>query len=257
MLFNNLRKENRMAFIGYMVCGYPNIEESQKLLSLIYNYVDLLEVGFPFSDPVADGEIIQNASQTALENGITLKKTFEIIGSIKKEKPIVLMLYANIVFKAGLDNFFRMCKESNVDGVIIPDVPFEEKKPFELAANKFEIYLIDLVSISSIERAKMIASNANGFIYSVSKKGTTGFKTEISPTIFKLLEEVKKCTKTPVCVGFGIKDIETAKKFENIADGIIVGSALIDEYEKGSLSRLKAFLESFKMAFNNKKEVTL
>ncbi|MEZ0537185.1 tryptophan synthase subunit alpha [Caldicellulosiruptoraceae bacterium PP1] len=234
--FMKLKNQGNKAFIGYMTCGYPTYEQSYDIFNIMNKYCDIIEVGFPFSDPTADGEIIQEASSKALKNGITIKKTLELISKIKNEKPIILMLYANNILRHRIDNFFKMCSDFGVDACIIPDVPYEEKKVFEEVSEKYNIYIISLVSISSIDRAIKIAKDSKGFIYAVSKKGTTGFKTDIDNKIYDLLKKLKSETDTPICTGFGISDEKHIKELNKFSDGVIVGSALIKKLDEGLIN---------------------
>lgn len=239
--FENLRRSNKKAFIGYTTFGYPNKSETMDYIKLIYSYVDILEIGFPFSDPVADGEVIQRASVKALKQGVKLDHLFYSIEKFKTDKPIAIMLYANTVYKRGIDKFFKDCNDFGIDAVIIPDVSYEESNEFKEAAFKNNIAYINLVSISSLDRAKMIASSAKGFVYCVSRKGVTGFKGKIDKNIYELLSELRKVTSTPLAVGFGIKSKEDVLKFKDYADGIVIGSAIINKIDEGK-SELENYL---------------
>ncbi|WAM34689.1 tryptophan synthase subunit alpha [Caldicellulosiruptor morganii] len=243
--FEKLKSEKKMAFIGYTTFGYPTKEETLEYINLIYSYVDVLEIGFPFSDPVADGEIIQKASVRALKEGVKLDQLFYSIDKFKKDKPVAIMLYANTVYKRGIKRFFEDCKNFGVDAVIIPDVPYEESEEFRSSCTENGVHYIDLVSISSIERAKMIVKNSRGFVYCVSRKGVTGFKGEIDRNIYDLLDQLKKVTSTPLAVGFGIKDREDVLRFKGRADGIVIGSAIIKKIDEGKESLAK-FLETIR-----------
>ncbi|ADQ41194.1 tryptophan synthase, alpha subunit [Caldicellulosiruptor acetigenus I77R1B] len=249
--FERLKKEGKKAFIGYVTFGYPSFEETLEVIKLVYSYVDILEIGFPFSDPIADGEIIQKASIKALSEGVKLSHLFESIEKFKKDKPVVLMLYANTVYKRGIDRFFESSKACGVDGVIIPDVSFEESFEFKEAAEKFGVTYIDLVSISSLERAKMIGKQSKGFLYCVSRKGVTGFKGQIDDRIFTFLRELKTVTPTPLAVGFGIKGKEDVQKFKDLADGIVIGSAIITKIDEGK-DKLEDFLKEISESLKDK-----
>lgn len=249
--FERLKKEGKKAFIGYVTFGYPSFEETLGFIKLLYSYVDILEIGFPFSDPIADGEIIQRSSIKALNEGVKLSHIFESIEKFKKDKPVVLMLYANTVYKKGIDRFFESSKACGVDGVIIPDVSFEESFEFKEAAEKFGVTYIDLVSISSLERAKMIGKQSKGFLYCVSRKGVTGFKGQIDDRIFTFLRELKTVTPTPLAVGFGIKGKEDVQKFKDLADGIVIGSAIITKIDEGK-DKLEDFLKEISESLKDK-----
>lgn len=239
--FDELRSKGKKAFIGYTTFGYPSKDQTLDYIKLIYSYVDIIELGFPFSDPIADGEVIQKASVKALSQGVKIDELFLSVERFKKDKPVVIMLYANTIYKRGIENFFKNCKDYGVDAAIIPDVSFEESFEFRSAANENNVYYIDLVSISSLERAKMIAKSAKGFLYCVSRKGVTGFKGEIDNSIYGFLEELKEATTTPLAVGFGIKGKEDVYGFKEYADGIVIGSAIINKIDQGT-EELEKFL---------------
>lgn len=243
--FEELKSKGKKAFIGYTTFGYPTKEKTLDYIKLIYSYVDVLELGFPFSDPIADGEVIQRASVKALREGIKLDHLFYSIEKFKEDKPVAIMLYANTVYKRGIEKFFKDCNDFGVDAVIIPDVSYEESAEFKAACRENGVHYIDLVSISSIERAKMIASSAKGFVYCVSRKGVTGFKGEIDKNIYELLSELKKVTSTPLAVGFGIKSKEDVLRLKEIADGIVIGSAIINKIDEGK-ENLASFLETIR-----------
>ncbi|AEH50578.1 tryptophan synthase subunit alpha [Pseudothermotoga thermarum] len=248
--FDQLKEKGEKAFIGYVTFGYPSFVETLDFINIVYSYVDILEIGFPFSDPIADGEIIQKASVKALSEGVKLNDLFRSLGHIKKDKPIVLMLYANLVHRMGEDNFYKLCELNGVDGIIIPDVPYEESFQFRQAADKHHVVYIDLVSVSSLERAKTIAIKSQGFLYCVSRKGVTGFKGEMDDKLHIFLKELRKVTTTPLVVGFGIKNTNDVLKIKDLVDGVVIGSAIIAKMDEGK-EQLENFLKEIRYVLKN------
>ncbi|SFL12452.1 tryptophan synthase, alpha chain [Lachnospiraceae bacterium KH1T2] len=222
--------ENGKAFIPFITAGYPDVETSEKnILSAIENGADLVEIGIPFSDPTAEGPVIQTANVEALKNGITTDKVFEMVKRLreKTEVPFVFMTYANVVFSYGMERFCSNAKEAGIDGIILPDVPFEEKDEFSEVMKKFDIDMISLIAPTSENRIAMIAAEAEGFIYIVSSLGVTGVRSKITTDIPTLVSQVKASAKVPCAIGFGISTPEQAKEMSRYADGVIVGSAII------------------------------
>lgn len=222
--------ENKKAFIGFLTAGDPTFEDSyNNIMSLIKGGADLVEVGIPFSDPIAEGPVIQEANVRALSKGMTTDRAFELVKRVRESSdiPICFMTYLNPVFKYGYDRFFERCREIGVDGLICPDMPFEEKHEAADVAKKYDISIISMIAPTSEERIKMIASEAEGFIYIVSSMGVTGVRSEITTDLGSIMESVRKATSTPAAIGFGISTPEQAKKMSGIADGVIVGSAIV------------------------------
>ncbi len=235
-LFKDLRKKRRKAFIVYIAAGDPSLSETEKLIvELEKSGVDLVEIGIPFSDPLADGPTIQRASQRALRGGANLKAILKMARSARKKTkiPLVFMTYYNPVYRYGVKKFIRDSKTSGVDGVIIPDLPPEEAKEVISVSRREDFSTIFLAAPTSTrKRLKEIASKASGFIYYVSLTGVTGARTELPRDIIEHVKCLKKITKKPVCVGFGISRPGQAKKISRLADGVIVGSAVIRVIEK-------------------------
>lgn len=234
--FKRLRKNKKKAFVVYISSGDPDINTTKDLvLKLQDSGVDIIELGIPFSDPVADGPVIQNASIRALDNGVTLSKIFSMLLSIKDKVsvPLVFMTYYNPVFHYGVDRFLKTSKECGVDGLIIPDMPMEEAKAIMGKVKKYKMSLILLVSPTTENtRLKEIAKNSGGFIYYVSLKGVTGARKSLSTNIKANVKKIKRFTDKPVCVGFGVSNSRQAKEISKYADGVIVGSAVIKVLEK-------------------------
>jgi tryptophan synthase alpha chain len=220
----------KKAFIAYLMAGDPNLSVSAEyILAAQEAGADMVEIGIPFSDPVAEGEVIQAACARALEAGTRLDGIFMMVDSIKDKMriPMVFMTYANPVFVYGYEKFFARCAQIGICGVIIPDMPFEEQGEAKEKANKHGIEIVTLIAPTSEKRIEEIARNAQGFIYLVSSMGVTGVRNQITTDISAMTAEIRKYTDIPVAVGFGISTPEQARDFSAIADGVIVGSAIV------------------------------
>lgn len=195
---------------------------------------DLIELGIPFSDPTAEGPVIQEANVRALSNGVTTDKVFAMINRIRKNTdiPMVFMTYANVVYSYGIEKFCQKMVEGNMSGMILPDVPFEEKEEFDTVCKEYGLDLISMIAPTSHQRIQTIAKEANGFIYCVSSLGVTGVRSKITTDISAMVDLVREVTDVPVAVGFGISTPEQAKKMASQSDGAIVGSAIIKIIEK-------------------------
>lgn len=218
------------AFIGFVTAGDPTFEKSvAAILALAAGGADVIEVGVPFSDPVADGPVIQDADLRAFAAGITTTKVFELVGEVRKKSDVslVLLVYLNNIFKYGYDRFFSKCKQVGIDGVIIPDLPMEERSevlPFTL---KYQCALIPLVAPTSGDRIPQIVQETTGFVYVVSSMGVTGVRSQLDSNLEDMITAIRKSTDAPIAVGFGIHTPEQAAKIAAIADGVIVGSAIV------------------------------
>jgi len=222
--------KNGKAFIPFITCGDPDIETTAKVVrEAVKNGADLVELGIPFSDPTAEGPVIQGANLRALEGGVTTDKVFDLVRGLREDVtvPMVFMTYANVVFSYGAEKFISTCKEIGIDGLILPDLPFEEKEEFLPLCRQYDVDLISLIAPTSENRIAMIAKEAEGFIYLVSSLGVTGVRSEIKTDLGSIVEVIRANTKTPVAIGFGISTPEQAKKMADISDGAIVGSAII------------------------------
>ena len=234
-----LQAKQEKAFITYMTAGLPDMEGIKALIRAQEEAgTDVLELGIPFSDPVADGPVIQQASYKAICQGATLKKIFQMMEEIRKEGvniPIVFMMYSNTIFHYGVKAFVKKCKEAGVDGLIVPDLPFEEQKELKEALDKEEgVILIQLVSPVSGKRIPMILENARGFVYCVSSMGVTGQEGNFHKESMKYLESVKALSKIPVMMGFGIRTPGDIAPMKHIIDGAIVGSHFIRLLEQNN-----------------------
>ena len=245
---------NRKAFIGFVTAGDPDLNTSKEiLLSMSKGGCDLIEVGIPFSDPIAEGPVIQDANIRALKNNVTTDDVFALTKSVSQEvdTPMVFMTYLNVLFKYGYDKFLQKAKNSGICGVIIPDLPYEEKDELQSVAKKYGIEVVSLVAPTSEDRIKMIAADAEGFIYTVSSMGVTGVRSEIKTDLESITKAIKEVTDVPVAIGFGINTPEQAKKYSHIADGVIVGSAivkLVAEHKTDAPKYIYEYVKSMKDA---------
>lgn len=231
---SNIKKafENGKAFIPFITCGDPDLETTEKVVYAMEEAgADLIELGIPFSDPTAEGPVIQEANIRALngKDKVTTDKVFELVVKLRKKVkvPMVFMTYANVVFSYGSEKFIARCKEVGIDGLILPDIPFEEKEEFDPICRQYGLDLVSLIAPTSHERISMIAKEANGFVYCVSSLGVTGTRTEITTNVGEMVELVKKTKNIPCAIGFGISTPEQAAKMAGYADGVIVGSAIV------------------------------
>ncbi len=254
---NQLEKEGKKAFITYVTAGLPDFEGSKKIIKAQYEAgVDVVELGIPFSDPVADGPVIQTASYKAIQKGVNLRKIFKMVEELRSEceVPIVFMMYYNTILYYGIDKFVKECARVGVDGLVIPDLPFEEQHDLKESILSIENapYIIQLVSPVSKDRIPMILENAKGFVYCVSSMGVTGQDTDFYGGISQYLKDVKKSAKIPVMMGFGIKTAKDVEPFKNDIDGAIVGSHFINILEESDYSEKIAsdYVKKFKMELN-------
>ena len=227
--------EKKKAFIAFMTCGDPDLATTAACVrAAVENGAALIELGIPFSDPTAEGPVIQGANLRALTGGVTTDKIFEMVRELRKDVsvPMVFMTYANVVFSYGAERFFGACKEIGMDGVILPDLPYEEKEEFLSDPHKYGVDLISLIAPTSENRIAMIAKEAEGFLYIVSSLGVTGTRSEIKTDLKSIVEVVRQNTDIPCAIGFGISTPEQAAKMAEISDGAIVGSAIVKIIEK-------------------------
>ena len=222
--------ENGKAFIPFITCGDPDIETTKKcVIAAAENGADLIELGIPFSDPTAEGPVISEANERALAGGITTDKVFDLVRDLRKTVsiPMAFMTYANVVFSYGPDKFIKTCSKIGIDGIIIPDLPFEEKEEFLPFCDTYGIDLISLIAPTSENRIAMIAREAKGFIYVVSSLGVTGTRSEITTDIGSIVNVIRRNTDNPCAVGFGISTPEQGHRMAELSDGAIVGSAIV------------------------------
>lgn len=246
--------ENKKAFIPFITCGDPDLETTAKIVrEAVANGADLIELGIPFSDPTAEGPVIQGANIRALKGGVTTDKVFDLVRELRKDVaiPMVFMTYANVVFSYGGDKFISTCKEIGINGLILPDLPYEEKEEFLPLCRKYGVDLISLIAPTSENRIAMIAKEADGFIYLVSSLGVTGTRSEINTDLKSIVDVIRQNTSVPCAIGFGISTPAQAKKMADIADGAIVGSAvikIIEQYGKDAPKYVGEYVKSMKDA---------
>lgn len=246
--------ENGKAFIPFITCGDPDLETTEKIVrAAVANGADLIELGIPFSDPTAEGPVIQGANIRALAGGVTTDKIFETVKRLRKDitTPMVFMTYANVVFSYGAEKFISTCNEIGIDGLILPDLPFEEKEEFLPICHKYGVDLISLIAPTSDKRIEKISKEAEGFIYIVSSLGVTGTRSEITTDIASVVSVVRQNTDVPCAIGFGISTPEQAAKMAAVSDGAIVGSAIIkiiEKYGKDAAQPVGEYIKSMKAA---------
>ena len=245
---------NGKAFIPFITCGDPDLETTAKVVkAAAENGADLIELGIPFSDPTAEGPVIQAANIRALNGGVNTDKIFDFVRELRKDIkiPLVFMTYANVVFSYGSDKFISLCAEVGIDGLILPDIPYEEKEEFLDICHQYDVALISLIAPTSKDRVGMIAKNAEGFIYLVSSLGVTGVRTEINTELSSIVEVIRENTDIPCAIGFGISTPQQAHDMAAVADGAIVGSAIIkiiEKYGKNSADYVGEYVRSMKKA---------
>lgn len=253
---SNLGKafDHGKAFVAFITCGDPDLETTAKAVRAMAEAgADLIELGIPFSDPTAEGPVIQSANVRALAAGTTTDKIFEMVKELRNDVkiPMVFMTYANVVFSYGTGRFAERCAEVEIDGVILPDVPYEEKEEFAPFFDAYGLSLVSLIAPTSAERIAMIAKEAQGFIYVVSSLGVTGVRSEITTDIGALTEQIRAVTDVPCAVGFGISTPEQAVKMAKVTDGSIVGSAIVrlmEKYGREAVPHVAEYVKSMKDA---------
>lgn len=242
------------AFIGFATVGDPDLETSRRImLEMAHGGCDLIEIGIPFSDPIAEGPVIQEADLRALSAGATTDNVFEMTAKLSAETdvPLVYMTYLNVLFKYGYEKFLKNAKDCGISGVIVPDLPFEEKDELQSVAEKYDIDVISLIAPTSEQRIQMIAKQAQGFIYEVSSLGVTGVRSEIKTDLESITSAVRQVSNVPVAIGFGINTPQQAAKYSHLADGVIVGSAivkLVAQYGKDAPEKVYDYVKSMKDA---------
>ena len=245
---------NGKAFIPFVTCGDPDLETTANIVRAMAEAgADLIELGIPFSDPTAEGPVIQSANVRALSAGTTTDKIFDLVQDLRKDVtiPMVFMTYANVVFSSGAEKFISTCQEIGIDGLILPDIPYEEKDEFDPICKRYGVDLISMVAPTSEDRIAMVAKEASGFIYVVSSLGVTVVRSEITTDIGAMVELIRANSSCPCAVGFGISTPEQAKKMAGLADGAIVGSAivkLIAQYGREAVPYVADYVKQMKEA---------
>lgn len=242
------------AFIAFLTAGDPYADKTvDYILAMAESGADLIEIGIPFSDPTAEGVVIQDASIRALKAGMTTDKAFEIVEKVreKSQVPLVFMTYLNPVFHYGYEKFFARCQKVGISGIIIPDLPYEEKEELNDIAKSHEVDVVSMIAPTSRQRIQRIAADATGFIYVVSSMGVTGVRTKIETDIDSIVASIREVTDVPAAVGFGISTPEQAKKMADASDGAIVGSAIvkiIEKYGDQAEEELRRYVKEMKAA---------
>ncbi len=241
--FTKLHENKRKALIGYLTAGDPDLEQSEKDLRMALTHgVDILEIGVPFSDPTADGPVIQAAARRSLASGTNLKKTLTMLSRLRRDfpaQPFILFSYANPLLAYGYERLCRDAVKAGIDGLLVVDLPFEESEELKCRARPCGLSVIQLVApTTSPERMRCILSDATGFIYYVLTKGVTGGSSSLTRPTINHLRQLKACTALPVALGFGVRSPEQVRCLADHADGVIVGSALVEAARKGKLASL-------------------
>ncbi len=253
---SNIRKsfENGKAFIAFLTCGDPSLEITERLVPAMADAgADLIELGIPFSDPTAEGPVIQEANARALAGGVTTDRIFDMVARIrqKTDVPMVFMTYANVVFSYGTERFISRSASLGMDGLILPDVPYEEKEEFDSVCRRYGLDFIPLIAPTSHDRIRTIAREASGFVYCVSSLGVTGVRSQITSDIDSMIGLVRESTSVPCAIGFGISTPDQAAHMAGKADGVIVGSAIVKlcaQYGSECIPPVTEYVRSMKKA---------
>lgn len=247
--------KNGKAFIPFVTAGDPDLETTKQLLiGMAQSGADLIEIGIPFSDPVAEGIVIQQADERALSAGATTDKIFDMVAEVRKaipDFPLAFMTYINPIYVYGSEKFLAKCEQLEIDAIIVPDIPFEEKEELAPYCEKHGVDLISMIAPSSDDRIKMIANEAQGFLYCVSSMGVTGVRSEIKTDIGSMIKSVREVSDIPTAIGFGISTPEQAKHISQFVDGVIVGSAIVKlcaQYGEECVEPVKAYVKEMKAA---------
>ncbi len=238
--------QGRPALVGFLTAGFPTREDFKRDLAQVASVCDVVEIGVPFSDPMADGSTIQRASFAALGNGVTLRWILEELSAVSERSvPLLLMSYLNPLLAFGLDRLPAAAAAAGVAGFIVPDLPFEESDDLKSALDREGLALVQMVSpVTPPKRLAMLCESAQGFVYAVTMTGTTGKSAEVPDTVLDYMDRVKRCSRVPVCAGFGIRSRAQVERFASHVDGVVVGSALVEALERGA--DVPAFLRSLR-----------
>lgn len=249
--FDELRADNRTAFIGYVTAGDPSLEATSELvLAIEAGGADIVEIGIPYSDPLADGPVIQAAGLRAFDAGIRVADVFDIAQKVRESSqiPLLFMVYYNTIFNMGNEEFVSKCKGVGIDGIIVPDLPLEEREELLQYTDPMDICLIPLVAPTSSDRIVQISEGASGFVYCVSTMGVTGMRLGHDDTVVEYLQEVMAKSSLPVAVGFGIGSSEAVEFYSQYVDGVIVGSAIVNKIHetKADTREISDFIRQLK-----------
>ena len=235
-------------FVSFITAGDPSMEKTREFIDVLAQHSDIIEIGLPFSDPIAEGEVIQAANMRSLQAGTTTDKVFEMLETVAFDK-MVILTYANPVFAYGYDRFFKRCQQCGVYGVILPDLPFEERGEALGYAETYGVHLITMIAPTSAQRVQMLARDATGFIYLVSSMGVTGVRSAFDIDLSDIVKQIRAVTDVPVFIGFGISTPRQAENMGKIADGVIVGSAIVKiiaRHGADSAPYIKKFIEEMR-----------
>ncbi len=238
-VFEKKKQNGEKTNIGYVVAGYPNLEFTKNFLeNLDKTSIDILEVGVPYSDPLADGKLISEASFAASEAGVTTDTVFDLMNEVKEKvtKPLVFLIYYNLIFSYGIDKFIKKCVECGIKGLLVPDLPYEEAKELFEKAKENNIDFIPFVSVTSQDRIEKVASRGSGFVYAIGSLGVTGSKQVDLPRLEKFIENIRTKTDLPVSLGFGIKNNDNVNTMRKFADGVIVGTSIVEITKSDNVS---------------------
>lgn len=247
---------NGKAFIAFITCGDPDLETTAAAVrQAASSGADIIELGIPFSDPTAEGPVIQAANLRALAKGVTTDKIFAMVEELRRDVqiPLLFTTYANVIFSYGTDKFIEKCSAVGIDGLIVPDIPYEEKEEFQPACDKYGVKLISIISHTSADRISMIAQGAEGFIYIASSMGVVGTKQTGYDNLARIVNQIRQNTNLPCAIGFGIAEPKQARELAEIADGVIVGSAIVkflDEYAEKAPEYIGRYVKNLKDAIN-------
>lgn len=255
---NNIQAafKNGKAFVAFIICGDPDLETTAAAIrQAVQNGADMIELGIPFSDPTAEGSVIQAANLRALANGVTTDKIFAMVEELRKEVkiPLLFMTYANVIFSYGTEAFIAKCSDAGINGIIVPDLPYEEKNEFQPACTKYGVKLISVIASTSANRIAMIAKNGEGFIYIASSIGVVGTRQAVNEDLESVVQKIRQNTTLPCVIGFGIAEPEQAKALAQLADGVIVGTAIVKllaEYGKEAPKMIGAYVKLLKQSIN-------
>lgn len=250
-VFEKKKQNGEKTNIGYVVAGYPNLEFTKNFLeNLDKTSIDILEVGVPYSDPLADGKLISEASFAASEAGVTTDTVFDLMNEVKEKvtKPLVFLIYYNLIFSYGIDKFIKKCVECGIKGLLVPDLPYEEAKELFEKAKENNIDFIPFVSVTSQDRIEKVASRGSGFVYAIGSLGVTGSKQVDLPRLEKFIENIRTKTDLPVSLGFGIKNNDNVNTMRKFADGVIVGTSIVEITKSDNVSFT---IEKINELFNN------
>ena len=249
--FAKLKENGRKALITYVTAGDPSLEKTEEAVyAMERGGADIIEIGIPFSDPVADGPVIQDAAQRAIDGGVTIKSVFQCIRNIRKNSnvPLLFLVYYSTIYAIGAEKFVETCREIGIDGLIIPDLPLEERAEFSRFLTDDKVHLIPLVAPTSKDRLSSVLEGGKGFVYCVSSLGVTGVRAEFHKGVYQFLKDVKEVSTIPTAVGFGISKRDDIDGFAPLVDGAIVGSAIVKTIHesKGDMAVLEKFVKDLK-----------